>query len=49
MAGHSFIEESIIEVVRPFENEAFKLKKGEVSKPIKTEFGWHIIKVEDNE
>lgn len=30
-----------------FANIAFVLKKGEVSKPIKTKYGWHIIKVDD--
>ncbi len=35
------------QMVREFETAAFSMQKGEVSKPIKTQFGWHIIKVED--
>jgi peptidyl-prolyl cis-trans isomerase C len=34
-------------MVPAFSEAAFKLNKGEVSEPVKTQFGWHIIKVED--
>ncbi len=35
------------QMVAEFSEAAFKLNKGELSEPVKSQFGFHVIKVED--
>lgn len=34
------------EMVKPFADRAFAMQAGEISEPVRSRFGWHIIKVE---
>jgi peptidyl-prolyl cis-trans isomerase D len=38
-----FTKESM---VKPFADKAFSMEAGDISEPVRTRFGWHIIKVE---
>lgn len=34
------------DMVKPFADKAFSMKAGQISDPVRTQFGWHLIKVE---
>lgn len=36
-------------MVKPFEDACFSMEVGEVSKPVETQFGWHLIQLTDKE
>ena len=35
------------DMVKPFSDTVFSLKKGQISAPVLTDYGWHIIQLED--
>ncbi len=38
---------TVFQMVYPFENNAFKTPKGEISMPFRTQFGYHILRVNE--
>jgi peptidyl-prolyl cis-trans isomerase SurA len=38
---------TVFDMVYPFESAAFQLNKGELSKPVRTDFGYHLIYITD--
>ena len=37
------------QMVKEFEDTCFKGKKGDITGPVKTQFGYHIIRIDDTE
>jgi len=38
---------TVFQMIYPFENVAYNSKKGEISQPFRTQFGYHILRVND--
>lgn len=38
---------SVFDMVYPFENVAYQLEEGEISRPFRTKFGYHVLKLND--
>lgn len=34
-------------MVKPFEDACFSMEVGEISEPVQTQFGWHLIQLTD--
>ena len=37
------------QMVKEFEDACFKAKKGDIIGPVKTQFGYHVIRIEDTQ
>ncbi|MEZ5773658.1 MAG: peptidylprolyl isomerase [Hyphomicrobiaceae bacterium] len=35
------------QMVKPFDEAVFSMKPGDISEPVESQFGWHVIKLED--